>query len=145
MLTDGFDNIEARPFTCGGFADVYKATYKGKPVVAKALKTTAVDDLENVHKVSDLVLCAIACSPLMLRVQRFAKEVVGWKWLRHENILPFVGVTSVPPPFSMVSAWMENGNIMSFIRATPNQNPFSLVGISHFAPGTADSMRSSWM
>ena len=55
MLTDRFDNLESRPFTSGGFADVYRATYKGKPVVAKALKTTAVDDLENVHKVSGLV------------------------------------------------------------------------------------------
>lgn len=108
MLTDGFDNLEARPFTSGGFGDVYKATYKGKPVVAKALKTTTVDDLENVHK-------------------RFAKEVVGWKWLRHENILPFVGVTSIPPPFSMVSAWMENGNIMSFLKANPTHNPFYLL------------------
>jgi len=62
MLTDGFDDIEARPFTSGGFADVYRATYKGKPVVAKALKTTAVDDLENVHKVSGLVFCTIVRS-----------------------------------------------------------------------------------
>ena len=55
MLTDGFDNLESRPFTSGGFADVYKAMYKGQPVVAKALKTTTVDDLENVHKVSGLI------------------------------------------------------------------------------------------
>ena len=54
---------------------------------------------------------------------------MGWKWLQHKNILPFVGVTSEPPPFSMVSAWMENGNIMSFIKANQNQNPFNLVGI----------------
>jgi hypothetical protein len=56
MLTDGFDDLESRPFTSGGFADVYKATYKGLPVVAKALKTTSMDDLENVHKVSVRVL-----------------------------------------------------------------------------------------
>ena len=68
----------------------------------------------------------------MLDVQRFAKEVVGWKWLRHENILPFVGVSSIPPPFSMVSVWMENGNIMSFLKKNPDQNPFSLVRILHF-------------
>jgi predicted unusual protein kinase regulating ubiquinone biosynthesis (AarF/ABC1/UbiB family) len=55
MLTDGFDSLESRPFTSGGFADVYKATYKGQQVVAKALKTTAVDDLENVHKVCGLI------------------------------------------------------------------------------------------
>jgi hypothetical protein len=62
MLTEGFDNIEARPFTSGGFADVYKATYKGQPVVAKALKTTAVDDLENVHKVCGFMSRTIAQS-----------------------------------------------------------------------------------
>ena len=50
MLTEGFDDIEPRPFASGGFADVYKATYKGRPVVAKVPKTTA-GDVENVHKV----------------------------------------------------------------------------------------------
>ena len=74
----------------------------------------------------------------MLDVQRFAKEVVGWKWLRHENILPFVGVSSIPPPFSMVSVWMENGNIMSFLKKNPDQNPFSLVRILHSVFGNTD-------
>ena len=57
MLKEGFDDIEERPFTSGGFADVYRATYKGRPVVAKALKTTSVENLENLHKVSDPVFC----------------------------------------------------------------------------------------
>jgi len=83
--------------------------------------------------------------PLNVHFQRFAKEVVGWKWLRHENILPFVGVASIPPPFSMVSVWMENGNIMGFIRATPEQNPFGLVSIPCFGSDNTDLPRSSWM
>ena len=72
-------------------------------------------------------------------------EVVGWKWLIHENILPLIGVSSVPLPFSMVSAWMENGDVMSFTKATPDQNPFSLVGVTNLVCGVADPMRSSWM
>ena len=128
MLAEGFDNIEPRPFASGEFADVYSATYKGRPVVVKALQTAPVDDLDNIHKVCDLTPGQIA-HRLTLYFQRFAKEVVGWKWLRHANILPFVGVTSELPHFSMVSTWMENGNIMSFIRANPDQNPFNLVGI----------------
>ena len=36
----------------GGFRYAYKATYKGEPVVAGALKTIPTDDLENVRKVS---------------------------------------------------------------------------------------------
>ena len=130
MLTEGFDDIEMRPFTSGGFADVYKARYKGQSVVAKALKTTSMDNIENVHKVCDLV--SRPYNLLTLHPQRFVMEVVGWKWLKHENILPFVGVTSVPAPFSMVSVWMENGSITDFMKTTPDQNPFSLVGISRF-------------
>ena len=60
MLAEGFDNIEPRPFASGGFADVYRATYKGRLVVAKALKTTSMDDLDNVHKVCDLIPGQIA-------------------------------------------------------------------------------------
>ena len=50
---------------------------------------------------------------------------MGWKWLRHDNVLPFLGVTSMP--FRMVSPWMENGNIMNFLKYNPEQNPFDLV------------------
>ena len=57
MLIDGFDDIEAQPFTSGGFADLYRATYKGQQVVAKTLKTAYVDDpnSESVHKVNSLI------------------------------------------------------------------------------------------
>ena len=142
-LTDGLD-LESRPFTSSGFVDVYKATYNGLPVVVKAFKTTSMDDLENVHEVSDPSSGQIGELAHALS-QRLAKEVVGWKGLRHENILPFVGVTLTPSTFSVVSAWMENGNIMSFIKVTPDQNPFTLVGISCPAPDLADTTHSSWM
>ncbi|KAF9642014.1 kinase-like protein, partial [Thelephora ganbajun] len=51
-------------------------------------------------------------------------EVVGWKWLQHENILPFVGVT---PKFAIVSDFMENGNIMGFIEKHPRYNRLHLL------------------
>ena len=144
VLTDELYNLETQPFTSGEFTSVYKAMYKGQQVAAKALKDASVDELEDVHEVScpspgQTVEFAHAPS------QRFAKEAMGWRWLRHENILPFLGVTSNSPPFSMVSPWMENGDIVSFIKATPNQNPFSLVGISTFALDLTDPMRSSRM
>ena len=63
---------------------------------------------------------------------------MGWKWLRHDNVLSFVGVASIPSPFSVVSAWMENGNIMTFMKATPDQNPFSLVSTSRSVLGNID-------
>jgi hypothetical protein len=53
-----------------------------------------------------------------------AREVVGWKWLRHENILPFVGVT---PKLAIVSDLMEYGNIMEFVANHPRHNRIRLV------------------
>ena len=55
MLTDGLDDFEPRPLASGGFADTYRATYKGQPAVAKAFKVTFVNDLENMHKVGGLI------------------------------------------------------------------------------------------
>jgi len=57
MLTDEFDTIEARPAFAYGLPGMYKATYQGQLVVAKALKTAASDDLENIRRVGGLILC----------------------------------------------------------------------------------------
>ena len=60
-----------------------------------------------------------------------AREVVGWKWLQHEHILPFLGVT---PEFAIVSDLMEHGTIMDFISNSPHHNRLHLVsksGIHH--------------
>ena len=55
------------------------------------------------------------------------KEVVGWKWLQHKNILPFVGVTLASPVVSIISERMENGSIMEFIAIYPEYNRLDLV------------------
>lgn len=60
-----------------------------------------------------------------LRSKSLAREVVGWKWLQHENILPFVGVT---PELAIISDLMEHGNVMEFITSHPCHNRLHLVG-----------------
>ena len=52
----------------------------------------------------------------MDELQRFCREGVAWRHLRHPNILPLLGVTVSEPRFALVSEWMENGNINEFIR-----------------------------
>ena len=59
--------------------------------------------------------------------QLLVKEVVGWKWLRHDNILPFLGVSLESPLLSIISDRMENGSIMNFIKLHPNFNRLLLV------------------
>jgi len=60
-------------------------------------------------------------------LQRFCREGVAWKHLRHPNILPLIGVTVSNRRFAMVSAWMENGNINEFVGKDQHVNRIELV------------------
>jgi len=60
-------------------------------------------------------------------LQRFCREAVAWKHLRHPNILPLLGVTVGEYRFEMVSEWMENGNITDFIKQDRQANRAELV------------------
>ena len=51
-----------------------------------------------------------------------------WKFLRHPNVLPLIGVTMTESHFAMTSEWMVNGNINDFIKAHPNADRLGLVG-----------------
>ena len=59
--------------------------------------------------------------------QRFCKEAITWKALRHQNVLPLLGVTMGNNQFAMVSEWMANGNINEFVKAHSDANRFELV------------------
>lgn len=60
-------------------------------------------------------------------MQRFCKEVITWKALRHPNLLPLMGVLMTGTKFVMVSEWMSNGNISEFVKAHQDVNRFELV------------------
>ena len=59
--------------------------------------------------------------------QRFCREVVTWKTLRHPNVLPLLGVTMTETRFVMVSEWMEKGNINEFVKRNAETNRLMLV------------------
>jgi serine/threonine protein kinase len=107
-------------------ANVHKATYHGRAVAVKALKARRVQTPDDMHKVGTQWFVFIVTYTHLIP-QRLVGEVVGWAWLRHENILPFIGITTQPNRFSMVSEWIPNGDIMSFIAHSPNRNVFPLV------------------
>ena len=70
-------------------------------------------------------LCVLTTS---LVIQRFCREVVTWKTLRHPNVLPLLGVTMTENRFVMVSEWMINGNINEFVKTNINADWLGLVG-----------------
>ena len=126
ILTPTFDEHGTTPFARGGFSEVYEATFEGRCVAVKALKIPYAESIESVRKVSGLFLSP-SKGLFTLDHKLLVKEVVGWKWVRHENVLPFIGVSLNPPLFSIISERMENGNIMNFIKAHPNYNRLRLV------------------
>ena len=61
-----------------------------------------------------------------------------WKALRHQNVLPLLGVTMCNNRFAMVSEWMANGRINEFIKAHSDVNRFELVGFCSIASRVHD-------
>lgn len=133
MVGPTFDECGTQPFATGGFSDVYEATLNGRLVAIKTLRVSTTADPEKAYRVSGLV-------PRMLKLlltpdpKLLAKEVIGWKWLQHENVLPFIGVALTPPLFSIVSERMENGNITNFVKAHPDHNRLCLVSTGTHSP-----------
>ena len=130
MLSQTFGKRGVKPFAVGGFSNVYEATLNGRHVAVKTLNVSTSTDPRKAHRVSDLTPKPLRWSLTPQNHKRLIKEVVGWKWLQHENILPFIGVTLAPPLFSIVSERMENGNIMGFVEAHPDHNRLHLVSDS---------------
>ncbi|KAF9793371.1 kinase-like domain-containing protein, partial [Thelephora terrestris] len=92
----------------GGYADVWKGTYHSRAVAVKVIRTYSTYDLQKI-------------------INAFCKEVVAWRFLRHPNVLPLIGVLMSQNRFAMVSNWMVNGDINQFIKAYPKVNRFGLL------------------
>ena len=126
-----YNRAEA-PLYQGGFAEVWKGKHEGIQVAVKVLKVFPTSDLLRITRVRFPVLLERMGWPaqLMLITQRFCKEAITWKALRHQNVLPLLGVTMSNNQFVMVSEWMANGNINEFVKTHRGENRFKLVGSS---------------
>ena len=49
------------------------------------------------------------------------------KQLRHDNILPFYGVSTTEYDFCLVFPWYENGNIMDYLKKMLGADKFDLA------------------
>lgn len=121
--------LDEYPFATGGFDDVYKGTLNGTVICAKRLQLYRETAFETKK-----VRCW-RCSTLLMRYherisQEFRKEAVMWKYLKHPNVLPFLGATIDPP--QLISVWMPGGNLSEYLNNSPDlggPDRLRLVGV----------------
>ena len=125
---------------CGGFANVSRGTYEGRQVAIKVVRVYVTSDLDIIRS----VCFTYTTTPAWINgLQRFCREGVAWKHLRHPNILPLLGVTLNEFRFGLVSEWMENGNINEFIERHGHVNRAEFVRCDP-TPRTLDNVPLSW-
>ncbi|KAF9786152.1 kinase-like domain-containing protein [Thelephora terrestris] len=91
----------------GGYADVWKGEHRGQDVAVKVIRMYSNDDLRRV-------------------INRFCKEVVMWRFLRHPNVLPLIGASMSENRFAMVSEWMPY-NMNQYVEEYPEVNRLELL------------------
>jgi serine/threonine protein kinase len=118
----------------GGFADVSQGAYQGRRVAIKVVRVCLMDDLDGRPQRESLT-CTV--TPVCMNgSQRFCREGVAWKHLRHPNVLPLLGVTVSERRFAMVSEWMDHGNINEFVEEDRHVNRAELVRRSSIPTST---------
>ncbi|KAJ6558883.1 kinase-like domain-containing protein [Mycena vulgaris] len=92
LFITGVNNSDEHPIFYGGFGDIFRASYRGRPVVTKRLRVFIGD-----------------FPPRRTRVV---------KSLRHPFIVPLFGIASdnFPSIFCMVSPWMKNGTVLGYLK-----------------------------
>jgi len=114
----------------GGSAAVYRGEHCGRQVAIKVLRFYASSNRDLFLSVSTL-FHTLYNQFRYSHSQRFCREAVAWRHLRHPNILPLLGATlEAEEPrlrFSLVSEWMDNGNISSFVKDRGDVNRVQLV------------------
>ncbi|KAJ6500529.1 kinase-like domain-containing protein, partial [Mycena sanguinolenta] len=103
------------PLKTGGFGDVYRGRYtdsdgKQHEIALKVLRIFDSGQTEEQRR----VLYA-----------KFTKEALMWHYLKHPNVVPFLGVdsTTFPSPRrAMVSPWMAQGSLHGYV-SDPENSP----------------------
>ncbi|PBK81552.1 kinase-like protein [Armillaria gallica] len=57
------------------------------------------------------------------------RETIVWKQLRHDYILPFIGVDAVTMPgkYCLISPWMENGTVLHYLENHPHTDRLTCI------------------
>ncbi|KAJ7911820.1 kinase-like domain-containing protein, partial [Mycena leptocephala] len=98
LFITGVTGHDEKMSFCGGFGDVYRATYNNRTVALKRMR-----------------MFESGPDSAKIRLQ-FCREALVWQSLRHKYILPLIGIDRETfPSFSLVSPWMQHGTILRYL------------------------------
>ena len=107
-----------------GFADVWKGQLDGNQICVKVFRPQTPANLDKIKRVRGSSLFSRA---LPDPNQRFYRDIVGWKYVSHPNVLPFLGVSETLFEFCIINPWMPNGNIIEYIQRYQSVDRLQLV------------------
>ncbi|KAF7375783.1 Serine/threonine-protein kinase STY8 [Mycena sanguinolenta] len=113
------------PVNHGGFSNIYRGIYKNADGVEVEV---ALKVLRMFQDQSDAELRRIH--------SKFSKEALVWHYLKHKNIVPFIGVdsTNFPSPRkAMVSPWMPLGSVLKYCTISTVTGGAELVRLNYAA------------
>ncbi|KAF9645572.1 kinase-like protein [Thelephora ganbajun] len=99
---------DTTPHTMGELVDIWKAQLNGNQVCIKSFRTQTAKNLDKIKR-------------------RFYHEIIGWKYVSHPNVLPFLGVSETLFPFCIITPWLPNGNIVEYTRKNIQANRLRLL------------------
>ncbi|KAJ7697232.1 kinase-like domain-containing protein [Mycena rosella] len=122
LIIFGVTQRDEHPSFCGGFGDVFKAMYQGKPVALKHMRMFQSTNQRDMRR-------------------KFCSEALVWQRLSHLYIVPLIGIDteSFPSSLCMVSPWMKNGTIIKYLSGVGKVSRQSTVNrlIREIAQGLA--------
>ncbi|KAF9646886.1 kinase-like protein [Thelephora ganbajun] len=107
-LSSDLTNIGPNPVASGGSGDVYLGTLGSSKVCVKRMRL-------HPHRSGDE----------RRHTAIFYREAVMWKYWKHPNILPLLGVTIAP--LQLISNWMPGETLPRYIKKHPDTDRLGLL------------------
>ncbi|KAJ7858294.1 hypothetical protein B0H13DRAFT_2076187 [Mycena leptocephala] len=120
-----------QPEKHGGFSDVYRGIHKDANGVEVEVALKVLKIFRDQTDKNRAILHG-----------KFVKEALVWHSLRHENIIPFLGVdyTTFASPLSsraMVSPWMPLGSVLNYMEKHSPSSPYAMQMLDGVIRGLA--------
>ncbi|KAF8058732.1 kinase-like domain-containing protein, partial [Lyophyllum atratum] len=116
---DGVTTIGDSPVSDGGFALIYKGSFRARLVCLKVIP--------RMERATEA------------RVKRWlkdcSKESILWGQLSHPNLLPFYGVYRFKGEVAFVSPWMEHGDVNQYLRQSEHRDANRVLLLLDIARG----------